>query len=355
VSVILLIIHYRWLIIPEAKYLFIFLAFYSLIFTLQYFVLGYVSLPGSLYFLLKLAFGYVIIATIGTKFKVIFFNTIFFISLISLVGFIWNHLGFDIPSLYKGENELKSLIFFTQNSDGMRNAGMFWEPGVFACYIVLCLSFYIGNINELFKNNTIKLIIVLTALATTMSTTGYIVFFFLAMVNLWNMFSWGKALLILPFIIFFSIASYIIFMKSNFLEEKVKEQYDETLDLNGEFSPTRFGALMFDIYYIKKHPLIGNGLHEKTRYADHPYLFGQELRHSNGFSNFLASMGFLSLWFYSYYILKFKSRFKWIFLITTLLIMQGEPLMNYPLFLTIPFIFIFDENNSSTYNLPQPA
>jgi lysophospholipid acyltransferase (LPLAT)-like uncharacterized protein len=314
-----------------------------------------VSLPGALHFLLKLAFGYVIIATIGTKFKIIFFNTIFFISLISLVGFIWHHLGFDIPSLYKGENELKSLIFFTQNSDGMRNAGMFWEPGVFACYIVLCLSFYIGNINELFKNHTIKLIIVLTALATTQSTTGYIVFFFLALVNLWNMFSWKKTLLILPFIIFFSIASYIIFTKSGFLEDKVKEQYDETLDLQGEFSPNRFGALMFDIHYIKKHPLIGNGLHEKTRYADHPYLFGQDLGHGNGFSNFLASMGFLSLWFYSYYILKFKSRFKWIFLLIIFMLLQGEDLILYSLFLSIPFTFIFNDDYCNSYYLPQPA
>jgi hypothetical protein len=169
------------------------------------------------------------------------------------------------------------------------------------------------------------------------------------------MFSWKKTLLILPFIIFFSIASYIIFTKSGFLEDKVKEQYDETLDLQGEFSPNRFGALMFDIHYIKKHPLIGNGLHEKTRYADHPYLFGQDLGHGNGFSNFLASMGFLSLWFYSYYILKFKSRFKWIFLLIIFMLLQGEDLILYSLFLSIPFTFIFNDDYCNSYYLPQPA
>ena len=131
-----------------------------------------------------------------------------------------------------------------------------------------------------------------------------------------------------------------IFNSLSFLKEKIIVQYENNLfqDRN-EFKPDRLGALLFDLHYIEKHPITGNGFHVSTRYIDHPWLKDLNLGHGNGFSNFIASMGIISIMFYLFYIFKFAHQNKFLILTIVVLALQGEQLLNYPLFLALPFLF----------------
>ena len=54
-----------------------------------------------------------------------------------------------------------------------RNAGMFWEPGAFQCYINLALVILFFDKNkEEYNGKKFKLIIFIITLLTTQSTTG---------------------------------------------------------------------------------------------------------------------------------------------------------------------------------------
>ncbi|MCM1141942.1 MAG: hypothetical protein NC453_25510 [Muribaculum sp.] len=131
------------------------------------------------------------------------------------------------------------------------------------------------------------------------------------------------------------------------MKEKIENQNEKALASNGRFNSTRIGSLLFDFYYIAKHPIVGNGIHSRTRYADHPFLVkqwknGKEAYSGNALSGQFAKMGVL---FYVIFIIYFIKRHKYLskkeltitFIILFLLLM-GEPLFEYPFLLAFPFI-----------------
>lgn len=352
---LLAIKHHTYFIIKKAQLFLVYILFFTLIFFFQKVVLGYVTIIGAIGFLLKITFGYIVIRFVGERFKITYFKVLYFISFISLIGYLWNILGFEIPNFLNVDSKLKSIVFFTQNGDGLRNSAMFWEPGAFACYICLGFLFYLGNLRELLKKQRFKVIIILLALITTFSTTGYLVLFVIGLATVSLEYSKKYGVLALPIIIAFLFIAFFTYQNSEFLKEKIDHQLENTANKDAnDFSPDRFGAFLFDMHYIKKHPLFGNGLHQSTRFADHPWLQDEKLGHGNGFSNFLATMGIVSLLFFSFYIIKYNNQHPWIFLIAIFALMQGEPLMNFPLFLSLPFIFIYENYHSRASYLPQP-
>ena len=102
---------------------------------------------------------------------------------------------------------------------------------------------------------------------------------------------------------------------------------------------------MVDLYYSVKHPLIGNGLHERTRLADHQYLVamfarGEEAMAGNGFSDTVAKWGLIFCFVYGLIFFKtnkeLDAKRKLFFLLLLCVILQGETFMDYPLFLGLP-------------------
>lgn len=349
---ILIINHISYFNFKNSKIFFLYILFFCGIFFGQKTFLGFVSFYGALGFLLKITFGYIVIKFVGSRFKIIYFKLLYFLSLISLFGYLFNFLGFNIPNLLNDNSKLKSIIFFTQQSEGLRNSGMFWEPGAFAAYICLGFFLYLGNIKELLRNHRFRLVIILVALITTFSTTGYFVLFLIIFLTLFLEYSKKNKILILPTLIGVFILGQFTYNSNDFLNGKVESQFENSINKDAdEFSPDRFGAFLFDLHYIKKHPLIGNGFHQSTRYADHPWLQNKSLGHGNGFSNFLASMGILSFLFYSFFIVKYKTQKPLVFLFLVIVLLQGEQLLNFPLFLSLPFIFIYEYKHSSSFNL----
>lgn len=101
--------------------------------------------------------------------------------------------------------------------------------------------------------------------------------------------------------------------------------------------------MLFDQYYIEKHPFVGNGLDVKTRFADHPFLWEQSIGMGNGLTGFLANWGFVALLFYCvllYQSLPLKKRDRIALIAIVLLQFNGEYLLNFPLYLALPFIVL---------------
>ena len=345
-------INFRFFVNHDSRSLYLYMVFFCAIFFLQRLFLGFLSYPGVVAFFLKIILGFVVICVLRERFRKAYFDAIYAVSLISLVGYIFNLLGLEIPEIFSVSEKYRSVIIYAQHDDGSRNTGMFWEPGAFACYINLAFLLYLGHMKQLLKSDKRKVFINVLALLTTFSTTGY--FVLLIIISATIIFEYFKALyaMIIPILFSLFVGSWFLYEMAPFLQEKVEWQLAEAQNLSGEFSNTRFGALAFDTHYIKKSPWVGNGLHQKTRYADHPWLHDQALGHGNGFSNFLASMGILSFVFYSLLILRNNRNLPWIFLGGVIALLQGEQLMNFPLFLVLPLVFINGKESRRITDVP---
>lgn len=338
ISVILIIRNINLFNNTKASIYYVYIISFILVFIFQRFSLGFITYVGALGLLLKVTLGYIVVRYIGAYFPLYFFKAIYFISLISLLFFGLNSAGIHPPTFVRVSENISSLIIYTQNADGMRNSGLFWEPGAFACYIILSFLLYTGNIKKLFKKYKNQVVVLVITLGTTFSTTGYIVFFFFITVSLILEYRGKSKILIFPIVFLLLAIGYFSFKNIPFLQSKMEHQLSTATELQGEFSNSRFGALAFDMHYIKKHPLFGNGMHQSTRYIDHPWLKEQALGHGNGFSNFLATMGLFLIFIY-YYLLAIPSKKTGIILILSITaLLQGEQLLNFPLFLSIPFI-----------------
>ncbi len=340
-----------------AKRLFFYTLYFLVLFFSQLVVLSFVSFEGILNFFFKILVGALIVYLLGDSFREKYLNLIYYLGIISLIGFTINVVGIKTPAIF-GDGHISSVILFGTidsffNPGEMRNCGMFWEPGAYAGYILLIPLFYMGDLTELWNQHKKKCIVLLITLVTTLSTTGYIIVFLILVYYL--LFKSRKKLityLIFPVVL---LGIFAIFTQVDFLGEKIESQFEDTKSSgDDDFKPDRFGALVFDLYYIMKHPLVGNGLHSKTRFADHQFLVDNEesglMAHGNGFSNFVASMGITSILFYFYLIF---TRFPFskgdsLFVILILFLqLQGEQFLNYPLFLVLPFIMI--PNNNFTH------
>jgi O-antigen ligase len=203
----------------------------------------------------------------------LFFNVIYYLSFIALVCFVLiDIVGFSFPTI-GGTISDNYYLLYTQGLTlhSLQNQGMFWEPGAFAGILPLCLILNFNNLNFYFNHDRLKLIIVIIALLTTQSITIYISFFLIIMfyfITIKNRF------LIFVFAPVLVLLSIYLYTKTDFLSSKIEDQYSSAKEQSiGELYNTRFGSIVFDWYYIKKHPSIGNGIHEKTRYEDHQYLF----------------------------------------------------------------------------------
>ena len=146
-----------------------------------------------------------------------------------------------------------------------------------------------------------------------------------------------------------SASFYLIYSATPFLSDKIAEQSELALSAEGEMNYTRLGQLLFDLHYIEKHPLIGNGMHVKTRYSDHPVFQDEdyEVGHGNGFSQFIVSFGlpFVILYFVLVarnvsYLISNNFRYSLFFVFIIILSLQNEPMMTYPFYWG--FLFLND-------------
>lgn len=306
---------------------------------MQSITLKYISWQGVINNLCRYFSGALVIIYFGYSFRLAYLNIIYFFSIIGL--FFWGLYfitGFSIdlmPSVYQRE-----VIFWSTRPDEFRNAGPFWEPGAYAGYLLIIPLLYLNDVELFFKKYKKKIIVLIIGLLTTMSTTGYVAFSILLI----YIFGLRKRISFPTFLGTILIIYGVWFAINNveFLGNKIEDQYSKTLEQGDEFSNTRFGAFLFDLYYIQKRPFFGNGFHESTRFEDHPNLIelaaNNEMGHGNGFSNMLASVGLIFFISYVYFIVKklknsFTKKDIVFFIVMLVILLQGEQFLLYPLFL----------------------
>lgn len=129
----------------------------------------------------KFLTGFCIAVLLGRRFKDAYLSVMTVLCVISLFFFFLQLTGFTIPSLLPSTSASSIGIYTIQTPSEysnyrLRNCGMFWEPGAFAGYINVAFMLFINNLSELFRKHRGKVVILLLALLSTLSTTGYVCF-----------------------------------------------------------------------------------------------------------------------------------------------------------------------------------
>lgn len=330
--------------------MFIMIATFILLFFAQYVVFEWNTVPGIINHICKFIIGAGIIVYLGERFRIVFFRTMFLLCMIALPLWIIQQFSGGIGGLTWDLGKTIWIYCYRTGGDIVRNCGFFWEPGAMGGYIALLTLLFFNDLVELYKNNRFMCLVILATLLSTQSTGAYMSFGAILVTYLAvSMRSKWKYIL---FPICLS-AAFLIYNNVDFLSDKVESQNESTRDLVwGEYSSTRSGTLYFDLYYIVKHPFIGNGLHERTRLADHHALAqmlsqGEVAAAGNGFSDTIAKWGLIYCFVYGWVFFRtnkeLDAKRKLFFLLLICVILQGEAFMNFPLFLGIPLLRIVND------------
>lgn len=289
-----------------------------------------VNYSSALFFFLKIFIGYLIIKRLGYEFMLTYANVMFIVALISLPLYAYNMMYGIIPGKPISDIGLSLGIYtelFDEHSRFIgRNAGMFWEPGAFQGYLNIAIAFIL--LLPSMANKRFKLIILLLALLTTKSTTGYIVLFIT--IIYYNIFisqrkSSRKVLYIISFLV---LAFYIIFTL-DFLYDKLHAEL--AIDSYGQkagriYDYIRFRSLIFENFLL--------GLSDQVAILAYT---------GNGFISFLLYYGIFGLLNYCtalWYNYRFQMSLHSTILISlvVLISLQGEGFIYYPLYLALPFV-----------------
>lgn len=249
--------------------------------------------------------GYIaclIVKTTNTKFIGTYVNIIFFLSILAIITypllynktiyFAFKEIADTLFPLTKDFNKYytPTLLFVTLDpgyllGNGLyRNPGFAWEAGGFAIFVNIALWF---NLFLLRKTNVFskKNIIFIIAIATTLSTTGYIVMFFILMTFFIQ--STSKRLTQIIYLIIFTILSITIFQNQEFLSKKINNQLE-----HASKSQNRFGSAILDINDWKERPLFGWSRNDEIIKNVKQYTI-YDLHRPNGLTNLLRSYGIL--------------------------------------------------------------
>ena len=316
--------------------LFYFLPFIG-IFLIQALSFHNAKLSSALFVLMKIFIGISLYQIIGKKFLVAFVDVMFFLSVISLVGFLINtYLGY-LPG-FRVSDISTSLVLYTELFDTYsgfigRNSGMFWEPGAYEGYLNLALCFLIISKDVCYQK--IKALSLSVALLTTFSTTGYVVFAVILIVYLFFYSDLPFPAKVALTVLLFAVVVYY-YQSLDFLQQKI--QYQNSLGITDEGRINdykRFAGIIQDHFFfgITADTMSDLGIQNS----------------GNGFLGYWVRFGFIGV--ICFFSLLFLIPFRKIgflnsaFLFSVVfLTLQGEAFLMYPLYLAIPFIEVERES-----------
>lgn len=284
----------------------------------------------------------------------IYIKTIVFFSLVSFIFFIpllfsdsvlefYRRFAFPITNTETGVQIGENLLFFDlrvrdSQSPILRNPGPFWEPGAFAGFLIIGLLFNKVVNNKLFNPAGIILLI---ALISTFSTTGYLAYMFILIAYFTN--SIKRIFISLCLVVLFVYA----FNSLPFLREKIAIQYNEAIRNNLESRrKNRIASFIVDLKDFVDYPLFGKGPSNLTRFVN-PNKMKFNNR-NNGITDFLVKFGLIGflLYFVSMYssmkkiclIYNQEKKTVLIFFTSVFLIAFSEVYFMYPLFFALSLL-----------------
>lgn len=205
-----------------------------------------------------------------------FINVSLKLSLVALVG--WALVLINHDAIYQiamnvgqpGYGISHSLYIFSipETLNGgivWRNCGYCWEPGRYACFLCIAILFFIYKYGLLWRDK--RFLVLLIALISTQSTTGYILFFvILALIQL-------KGLKFNPFYMIPIVVLFYFVLSLPFMQQKIIELSDVsdtetsvynfmTYQNDDEYIvPQRFQAMLFQLENFRNmHFLTGDGI-----------------------------------------------------------------------------------------------
>lgn len=319
-------------------------------------------------FFVRLFIALSAVRLVGNDFPRLYINVLYAIGIISLCFYFPDRLfaavGFDLLDRFAGVQHFIASTF-QQTGDAhillynfqfpkarFRNPAVFWEPGAFAGYLLLALVF-LGLQKDRYEQRFYRsrLVLLVICLLTTVSTMAYLTLAPVLLIHYRNRnLEPAKMLGVISLGIFMLPLLFIATKKTwdvDFIGPKIEAQLQTAIQHSGywnQWMQTRFGAMVFDWMYIKRRPLSGWGLNEKTLYALHP---NEHIPRGigNGFTGFLhrfGSVGMACFLFFTYrgfYILSGGGRLRsGIAIVAIIMTLQGEHFLNFPLYLGLMFI-----------------
>jgi len=377
---IILVVQRKFL--PTTRFVIVLLIFCSIL-VIQCITFDSWPFHTMLGFLLRLFIGYAAVRLVK-EFPRKYVDVLFYTCLISLFfhSFVILHttIGIDLIKYFapldKIANPSQGFHFFIHNFMyyarvpessqfnrfayllPFRNSSHFWEPGVFAAYLLLAIVF-LGSTRDKFDKRRYRniFVVLVFTLLTTMSTTGYILLplcllFHLRGIHL-TVRHVPKMLGLALIFALFCVAAYHL----DFVGEKIREHRDKIVYREPGWRVTRFGGLIFDFEYIKRRPFFGWGPNHTTRYMLHG---GESVGGmGNGLSDFTAKFGLLglitvliSIWIGVYKLEKHNFMKATLFIFFIIMVLNGEHLLNYSVYLGLMFLEPYFEN-SHTKEVPE--
>ena len=268
------------------------------------------------------------------------------------------------PNWINALEESNILIFGLQPdyfSDALlfrRNCGFAWEPGRFASLISIAIFFNLVRTRFSVQNSNFKILLI--ALLSTQSTTGFSILITIIFAYLYNM----NRKYFLPACIFSSLIV-LVLSSLPFMNEKISSlwitkshniEFENKVSYwtlqNGEtYVPQRFDGLLWEFYNIKQDPLLGYGKNISRSFTGET--FNNKLVLYNGCLKVISILGiFWGLFYYiacfwgsAYYAKVF--RFKGAFFAVLIFIEMNVsyPFQFEPVFLAMFFMPIYLRRN----------
>lgn len=253
-----------------------------------------------------------------------------------------------LPKSYTGFNFLYLFNWTGFGESGrFRNSGCAWEPGYFAIMIAFAIFFNLRENGINFRNNK-NLQILVIAMITTTSTTGYVVMlveflmFYAKKLSLKKIL--GAAIIFVPIIYYGSQLS--------FIGEKVSLAFENSTDISnlevqftwgeqeqeGKIAIDRIPSAVIQVENFKHDPILGYGLNDYNSY----FLKHNNIKHMaycGGFVQTFSQYGIL-LGIFLLYLLSTTSKrlnnlsiiHNFDFLIVCLLLSISYPIFRCPVF-----------------------
>jgi O-Antigen ligase len=204
--------------------------------------------------------------------------------------------------LYSVQPTFTSLLY---NFSIPRNCGYAWEPGAFAVYLCLAVLINLFFIkNDAGRNK--RLWVLLIALLSTQSTTGYLIFVVIVLYYLLNK-RLNIIILLLPFaVIALAYVSSLPFMSKKVIElidetKQVDQLLEDTYGRETSSTPQRFTSFILTFKDFRNNPILGVGGHKEATYL---YKVGSNISPISGIGNLLAQFGLVGFIFFTFWTIK---------------------------------------------------
>lgn len=311
---------------------------------------NYFSIISSLGTATRFLFAYLVIKITNKSFAGYYIKVLSFLAVISLifyalfflphviqvfVGFAEHYIKrlFYVNSYYADIDKPNIILFnfYGYDFSPPRNSGPFWEPGAYAIFLNIAILFNIIKTKKIFGKRNL---IFITAVLTTLSTTGYLVLFFILTSSYYVLQKdkVKKVILILPLLAIFCVA----FINLDFLFPEIKA----SITVADETTSSRFGSALADYYLFVNNPIIGYGRGTETRYSTSTW--DLRMHRNNGLTFLLTQWGAILFLFYLYLYKRsfnhlvinnsMNNSYSWIIFMAILLSGFSEGIFQYPLF-----------------------